>query len=104
MSFLQQGRKYIKYLESKNFNSPIDIKNKAIANITAHEKLNKTKKVCPFVDNELCVKCQKCVTICHESEHDALSLVDGEIKVDKDKCVGCSLCSHVCPKNAISMK
>lgn len=95
---------FLKYLESKNFNSPMDIKDKAIENITAHEKLNKTKKVCPFINNELCVKCQKCVMICHESEHDALSFVDGEIKVDKDKCVGCSLCSHVCPKNAISMK
>ena len=94
----------LKYLEDKGFDSLKDIKNKAIANITAHAKLNKAKKVCPFIDDNICIKCQKCVTICHESEHDALSLVDGKIKVDKDKCVGCSLCSHICPKNAVKMK
>jgi dihydropyrimidine dehydrogenase (NAD+) subunit PreA len=94
----------LKYLESKNFNSPSDIKNKAIEHITTHETLFKSKKACPFIDNEKCIKCQRCVLVCQESEHSALSLTDGKIVVDKNKCVGCSLCSHACPKTAISMK
>ena len=99
---LKQG--LLNYLESKGFNSPADLKNRAIANITAHKLLNKQKQVYPDIEDSLCGKCGKCVTICDESEHSALSLVNGHITVDKNACVGCSLCSHVCPKSAIKMK
>lgn len=92
------------YLESKNFNSPADIKNRAICNLSAHEKLNKSEQVYPSVDDDLCIKCEKCVMVCDESEHSALSIDNGKIYVDHNKCVGCSLCSHVCPKLAIKMK
>ena len=94
----------LNYLESKGFNSPADLKNRAIANLSAHEKLNKQKQVYPFVDDSLCVKCGKCVTICDESEHSALSLTGGKITVNKDACVGCSLCSLICPQSAIKMR
>ena len=94
----------LNYLESKGFNSPADLKNRAIANLSAHETLNKQKQVYPHIDNSLCVRCSKCVTICDESEHSALSLHDGEIKVNRDICVGCSLCAHICPKSAIKMR
>ncbi|MBR1601543.1 MAG: 4Fe-4S binding protein, partial [Alphaproteobacteria bacterium] len=99
---MKQG--LLNYLESKGFNSPADLKNKAIVNLSAHEKLPKSTQVYPHIDDDVCVKCGKCVTICDESEHSALSLVDGHITVNKDACVGCSLCSHVCPKSAIKMK
>lgn len=92
------------YLENKGFNSPMDVKNRAITNITAHKALNKEKQVYPHIEDSLCAKCGKCVTICDESEHSALSLVDGHIMVDKNACVGCSLCSHICAKSAIEMK
>jgi len=94
----------LEYLESKGFNSPADLKNKAIANLSAHETLNKQQQAYPLVDNTSCIKCGKCVTICDESEHSALSLSDGHITVNKNACVGCSLCSHVCPKSAIKME
>lgn len=99
---MKQG--LLHYLESKGFSSPADLKNKAIANLSAHEKLNKQKQVYPHINDALCIKCGKCVTICDESEHSALSLVDGHIIADKTTCVGCSLCSHICPKSAITMK
>lgn len=98
---MKQG--LLNYLESKGFSSPADLKNKAIANLSAHEKLPKSTQVYPHIDDDVCVKCGKCVTICDESEHSALSLTNGYIAVDKDACVGCSLCSHVCPKSAIKM-
>ena len=94
----------LNYLESKGFNSPADLKNKVIEKLSAHETLNKKKQVYPTVDDDLCVKCSKCVNICSESEHCALSLAKGHISVNKKACVGCSLCSHVCPKQAIKMK
>ena len=91
------------YLERKGFNSPAELRDKAITNLTAHEKLNKSQQVYPSINDEKCVRCEKCVTICDESEYSALSLVNGKIEVDRDKCVGCSLCSHACPMSAIKM-
>ena len=92
------------YLKEKGMKSPKDLKNKAIANLTAHEALPKKKKAHPVVNDELCAKCGKCVKICGESEHSCLSLVEGHVKFNKKQCVGCSLCSIVCPKKAIKMK
>lgn len=94
----------LNYLEEKGFNSPKDIKNRAIEKLSAHKELNKDKQVYPDIDDSSCVKCGKCVMICSESEHSALALVNGHIAVNQQVCVGCSLCSHVCPKNAIKMK
>ena len=94
----------LNYLERKGFNSPADLKNRAIINLSAHETLNKQKQVYPQVDDTICAKCGKCVTICNESEHSALSMVDGHIMVNKNACIGCSLCSHICAKSAIKMR
>lgn len=94
----------LSYLESKGFNSPADLKNKAIEKITAHKELDKSKQVYSHINDDLCVKCGKCVTICDESEHSALTLENGHIVVNQDKCIGCSLCSYICPKDAITMR
>ena len=94
----------LNYLESKGFESPAYLKNRAIAKLSAHETLNKQKQSYPHIDDAICAKCGKCVTICDESEHSALSMIDGRIMLDKDACVGCSLCSHICAKSAIKMK
>ena len=92
------------YLKAKKLKSPKELKNKAISQLSTHEKLPKKRKVHPVIDDALCCKCGKCVKICGESEHGCLSLVKGHIKLDKKCCVGCSLCSIVCPLNAIKMK
>lgn len=92
------------YLTAKGLENPKELKNKAIRNLTAHETLNKQQQVYPQIDDSSCIKCGKCVTICDESEHSALSLTNGHITVNKDACIGCSLCSHICPKSAIKMK
>lgn len=101
ISSMKQG--LLNYLEEKGFNSPADLKNRAIANLTAHKDLNKQKQFYPHINDSLCIQCSKCVTICDESEHSALKLIDGQIKVNKEACIGCSLCAHVCPKSAIQM-
>lgn len=36
-------------------------------------------------------------------EYDAIHASNGLAKVDYDKCVGCEACTHVCPRNIISM-
>ena len=94
----------LEYLESKGFNSPMDLKNKAFTKITTHDKLHKQRQYYPKINSESCVKCGKCVAICDEQEHSALSLTNKNIKVDKEKCIGCSLCSIVCSRAAIKME
>ena len=102
ISSLKKG--LLEYLESKNLSSPMDLKNKALAKLTRHETLNKAKQYYPQIDHAACAKCQKCITICDESGHAALTFNQGHIELDKDKCVGCSLCSLVCSKSCIQMK
>lgn len=94
----------LEYLESKGFNSPADLKNKAFTKITSHKQLHKQRQYYPEINDEACLKCGKCAMICDEQEHSALSLKDGHITVDKEKCVGCSLCSITCARAAIKMK
>jgi len=94
----------LNYLEEKGFNSPSDLKNRAIKNISAHKTLDKQRQAYPQIDEASCVKCGKCIMICNESENSALSIFDDKVVVDKNSCIGCSLCSHVCPKAAIKMK
>jgi dihydropyrimidine dehydrogenase (NAD+) subunit PreA len=93
----------LNYLEAKGFNDISELKNIAVQKITSHEKLNKNKHLYPAVDNEKCVKCGKCVKICSESEYHAICLDEDMLRINKEQCAGCSLCSHVCPKDAIKM-
>ena len=89
------------YLEEKGFNDIRALKDKAIPLITAHKDLQKTPLTYPKINHEKCGRCGKCVTICTESEHQALQINDGDVIVDKNRCVGCGLCHFVCPAGAI---
>lgn len=89
------------YLEEKGFSDVRALKDKAIACLCAHENLPKTPLTYPHIMHDKCVRCGKCVTICGESEHQALRLEDGFINVNKENCVGCGLCRLVCPSDAI---
>ena len=47
--------------------------------------------------NDNCKKCKQCLKLgCP-----AISLVDGNVVIDKNQCNGCGLCINVCPFNAI---
>lgn len=90
------------YLDEKGFNDVRALKDKAIPLLSAHETLQKTPLSYPQIVHDKCVRCGKCVTICGESEHQALRLDDGYVVVDKQKCVGCGLCRLICPAGAIT--
>lgn len=92
------------YLDEKGFTDINALKNKATELITSHKNLQKTPQLYPEINHEQCVRCEKCITICRESEHQALRLEDGFLSVDKAHCVGCGLCRFVCPANAIYVK
>ena len=94
----------LQYLESKSFDSISSIHNKAASKIKAHEDLNRDHKLCPRIDRSKCIVCGKCQKICSESEFGAISIKDRSILLDSSRCEGCSLCSLVCPREAISMQ
>ena len=94
----------LNYLNEKRMNSISELKNIAIPKITSHGKLNRNYHLYPDINDEKCGKCGKCVKICSESEYNALIKKEKCIELNKNACEGCSLCSHVCPQGAITMK
>ena len=91
----------LQYLEEKGFADIGALKNKAVERISTHEALPKETIAYPRPDHDKCGRCGKCVTICSESEHQALQLADGYIEVDRERCVGCGLCKIICPAGAL---
>lgn len=91
------------YLDTKK-QSLASIKGVAVAKMTTHQSLDKKTRLCAQIDGSTCVKCKKCLTICAESGYGAIIEKNGNIEVNKHLCDGCSLCTHICPKQAISMK
>ena len=51
-------------------------------------------KTCTFA----CIGLGDCTKVC---KFDAIHIVDGVAKVDKDKCTGCGACANICPKKVI---
>ncbi len=90
------------YLDEKGFADISALKNKAIAMLSSHENLPKKPLTYPQINPKTCLRCGKCVTICQESEHQALQLTEDGVVLDPARCVGCGLCRFVCPVGAIT--
>lgn len=52
------------------------------------------------IDNKKCIKCAKCYSECH---FDAIRFVDNQYIIMPYLCEGCSLCSLLCPQEAVSL-
>ena len=52
------------------------------------------------VNSKKCTGCSKCIRVC---PHNAITLVQGYVKIDKTKCTGCSRCAEICCHSAITM-
>jgi thioredoxin reductase (NADPH) len=56
----------------------------------------------PHIDNQYCIGCATCTTVCPEG--DVLAMLGGQaVIVNGYKCIGHSLCAEVCPVGAITM-
>ena len=67
---------------------------KGIQTCAAAAALYGGPKTCSFA----CIGLGDCTKVC---KFDAIHIVDGVAKVDKDKCTGCGACANICPKHVI---
>ena len=67
---------------------------KGIQTCAAAATLYGGPKTCTFA----CIGLGDCTKVC---KFDAIHVVDGVAKVDKDKCTGCGACANICPKHVI---
>ena len=67
---------------------------KGIQTCAAAAALYGGPKTCTFA----CIGLGDCTKVC---KFDAIHIVDGVAKVDKDKCTGCGACANICPKKVI---
>ena len=67
---------------------------KGIQTCAAAATLYGGPKTCTFA----CIGLGDCTKVC---KFDAIHIVDGVAKVDKDKCTGCGACANICPKQVI---
>ncbi len=96
---LQNGLK--NYLTEKNLGIE-EIIGKALPKLTSHESLRRDKMTAKVEGN--CIRCGKCILVCQDSADSAVFYNgSGIAEVDPKLCNGCSLCTHICPTNAIAM-
>lgn len=69
---------------------------KGIRDCRADNALQGGHKKCP----KGCLGCGTCVDVC---QFDAIHVVNGVAKVDRDKCTACELCIKICPRDLISL-
>lgn len=91
------------YLEEKRFNSVKEITGLTIDRITTHEKLKRDRDISLKIDKKKCVACGKCVVACKDSGKNALDINNNLLQNLKNKCDCCSLCTHVCPVDALKV-
>ncbi|PRR79600.1 ATP-binding protein [Clostridium vincentii] len=67
-------------------------------------KIEKTEQVMveyPFIDDDKCTSCGKCVSVC---QFNALAKVKGDIMLFEKLCHGCGACEIVCEYDALTYK
>ena len=91
------------YLNEKGIPSAMDLVGKAVSKYGDWGSLNLNYKIIAQIDEERCIRCNKCYIACEDTAHQAIDLVATSGKhrhklvVDESECVGCNLCYEVCP-------
>ena len=87
------------YMEDNGIEKLSDLVGLALPNIVPAEDLDRSFKLLPKFDEDVCAGCGRCYVSCFDGGHQAIDW-DEEARrprLNTDKCVGCHLCLNVCP-------
>jgi dihydropyrimidine dehydrogenase (NAD+) subunit PreA len=89
------------YLDDRGLSGVAEISGAARNRITTWENLNLNYKVVARIDQDRCIRCNKCYIACEDAAHQCIDrlVLNGtpSLVVDEEHCVGCNLCQMVCP-------
>ncbi|MFN2449940.1 MAG: NAD-dependent dihydropyrimidine dehydrogenase subunit PreA [Candidatus Baltobacteraceae bacterium] len=90
-----------RYLDSRGVSSVAVLAGAAASRITTWENLNLNYKVVARIDQDKCIRCNKCYIACEDAAHQCIDRIgtngSAMVVVDEQECVGCNLCQMVCP-------
>ena len=89
------------FLASKGCDSITDLKGITLKQIKSFEELDRDTKAWSVVDEGKCTGCMLCLNWCY---YEAISPVQGKVRIDAAKCDGCGLCVALCPPRAVRME
>lgn len=90
------------YLEERKLPSVRELVGKSVHRYTDWGDLNLEYKVVARIDQEKCIRCNKCYIACEDASHQCIDRIEqpsgpARLVVREEDCVGCNLCSMVCP-------
>ncbi|MDI3328815.1 MAG: NAD-dependent dihydropyrimidine dehydrogenase subunit PreA [Alicyclobacillaceae bacterium] len=97
-----------RYLDEKGISSVMELVGRAVHRYVDWGDLNLEYKVVARIDQEKCIRCNKCYIACEDAAHQCIDRVEADagqplLVVNEKECVGCNLCSMVCPVDCIDM-
>lgn len=91
------------YMYRRNYKSVYEFMGAAAISVVDPDKLERNTKLFPRFMTDKCTGCGRCYISCMDGGHQAITFDETNRKpglIGKN-CVGCHLCIHVCPNNAI---
>lgn len=89
------------YLDSRGIAGVADLVGAAKDRITTWDNLNLNYKIVARIDQDKCIRCNKCYIACEDAAHQCIDRLaqngSAILVVDEGHCVGCNLCQMVCP-------